>query len=314
MPVRLFCRSLPTLLACAVVGGCQPAERSDDALPSSEPARGSTPGGVVEVIARDYVFEAPPEIPSGWNAFQMRNQGAEPHFLLLSRLPAGTTFQQYGEEVGAAFDTVMRELNAGAVDRGGAGEMLGRLLPEWFSSVEPRGGVGLVAPGRTGRTVVELEPGTYVMECYVKTPDGTFHSSLGMARPIVVTANSNGVSRPEADVEVRLGRDAIVGPAELSAGEHTVAVHYDAQPEAGLGNDVHLARLGEAKVDEVAAWMDWMSVSGLRSPPPAEFLGGAQELPAGRTSYFVVDAPAGRYAWISEGPGKEGMVREVTVR
>jgi hypothetical protein len=112
------------------------------------------------------------------------------------------------------------------------------------------------------------------MECYVKTADGTFHSSLGMQRPITVTEADSGGSPPEADIEITLSNFVISVEGEATPGEHTVAVHFEEHPEFGLGNDVHLVRLHDGmSLDEVVPWMDWMNLGGLRAPSPAIFLG-----------------------------------------
>ncbi len=42
-------------------------------------------------------------------------------------------------------------------------------LPSWFSEIIFSGGVGLVSPGETAQTTIYVDPGTYVVECYVKT-------------------------------------------------------------------------------------------------------------------------------------------------
>ncbi len=176
------------------------------------------------------------------------------------------------------------------------------------------GGTGLTAPGRTARTTANLEPGLYVMECYVKTPDGTFHTSLGMQRQITVTDTDSGGSAPEADVNISLSNFQILVEGEVTPGEHTVAVHFQAHPEFGLGNDIHLVRLDdEVSLDDVILWMDWMNIGGLRSPAPASFLGGTQEMPIGHTAYFTVDLEPGRYAWIAESTAAQGMVKQFTV-
>ena len=56
-----------------------------------------------------------------------------------------------------------------------------------------------------------------------------------------------------------------------------------------------------------------MNINGLRSPAPAEFLGGTQEMPAGNTSYFYIELTPGRYAWISEINADKGMVKEFRI-
>ncbi len=94
----------------------------------SRAARSTSDANVVEVVTADYAFRAPSEIPSGWITFRMKNEGREHHFLLLSRLPDGKTFEDYQEEVATPFDTVWHALKTGTVDKTEAGQMLGGLL------------------------------------------------------------------------------------------------------------------------------------------------------------------------------------------
>lgn len=269
---------------------------------------------VVEVTARDFAFEASAQIPSGWTTFRFVNAGREHHFFLLTRLPDGKTLDDYRREVGSAFDTVWEGLKDGSMDKAQAGMALGTMLPAWFSSVEPMGGVGLIAPNGIGETTANLKPGNYVMECYVKTADGTFHTALGMMTSLVVTEELGGGSAPEADVDISVSNAGISTEGALTTGEHTVAVHFVEHPEVGLGNDVHLVRLDDTTdIGEVGRWMDWMEVDGFRSPAPAQFLGGTQEMPVGYTAYFTVTLEPGRYAWIVEAPAESARWSEFTI-
>ena len=296
------------IIGAASLMACQPADRAQ------ETDRAASEAHVVDVTARDYAFDVAAEIPSGWTTFRMKNEGNEHHFFLLSRLPEGKMFEDYVEEVAVAFETAWDSLRTGEMDKTEAGQLLGHLLPAWYASVKAMGGVGLVAAGAVAQTSLNLDPGTYVMECYVKTRDGTFHISLGMARPFTVTHEPSGASAPEADIDIALSNYEITIEGETTAGEHTVAVRFQEHPEVGLGNDVHLARLGdEVEVGEVALWMDWMELSGLLAPAPAEFLGGAQEMPIGHTAYFTVNLEPGRYVWITEASADKGMFKEFTV-
>ncbi len=295
---RGFSPTFGIVLAAVTLAACQPSDAH-----------------VVRVTASDYAFQVPDSIPSGWSTFRMENQGEEHHFLLLNRLPDGKTFQDYHRDVAAPFDSVWHVLKTGAADKAEAGALLGRLLPDWYASVRPMGGPGLVAPGGVAWATMELDPGTYVIECYVKAKDGTFHTSLGMLQQITVTNESSGASPPEADIEVTLSNYEIAIEGELTQGEHTVAVHFAEHPVVGLGNDVHVVRLeAGTDLDEVVSWMDWMNVDGLRAPAPARFVGGTQEMPVGYTAYFTIELLPGRYAWISEAPAALGMVKEFTVR
>jgi len=302
------------VLAAAIHAGCQPADRGQSGDAGSDvAAESSYDAHVVEVIARDYAFEAPDEIPSGWTTFRLRNEGKEVHFLLLQRLPEGKTLEEYKAEVAMPFDSVWHELQRG-LGKADAGAMLGQLLPEWFGSVIQLGGPGFVSAGGVAQASVNLEPGDYVMECYVKNSDGIFHGMLGMVRALTVTGEASGASEPQADVEITLSNYEMAVEGAATAGEQTVAVHFKEHPEFGLGNDVHLVRLDEGTdMEEVVSWMDWMNVDGLTAPAPAGFVGGAHEMPVGHTGYFTVDLTPGRYAWIAESTAALGMVREFTV-
>ena len=301
MPCALFAAAL---LACQ---GTEPEVVGDDAELAPVSAEGP-----VEVVARDYAFTAPDTLPAGWTTFRLVNEGSEPHFFLLNRLPDGKTIEDYGAEVGAPFDSVWNALASGAVDEAEAGAMLGRLLPAWYGDVEQMGGVGLLAPGRSARATTHLEPGTYVMECYVKTADGTFHSTLGMVMPIVVSTDVSGREAPTPDLSITLTNAELVVEGQPTAGEQTVAVHFEEHPEVGLGNDVHLVRLDDSGVEKIVPWMDWMNLGGLRAPAPAPVRGGTQEMPVGETAYFRADLEPGRYAWISE-TSAERLVREFSI-
>jgi hypothetical protein len=296
-----------TILVFAMTAACQPGDQAREAPVGPAPH-------VVDVTALDYAFQAPDTLPSGWTTFRLKNAGAEHHFMLLNRLPEDKTMEDYGREVGTPFNVVWDSLRTGAMDKAEAGQLLGQLLPAWYAAVEQMGGPGLVAGGETGETTVNLEPGTYLMECYVKTADGVFHGNLGMVRQLVVTEGPSAGSAPAGDIEITLSNSGIVAEGDATPGAHTVEVRFLEHPAIGLGNDVHLVRLEEGTaMDLVIRWMDWMEVDGLRAPAPARFLGGAQEMPVGHTSYFTVDLEPGRYAWISEPGAITGMVSEFTV-
>jgi hypothetical protein len=162
MTARRHYLAVGTVLAATSLVACQPADNGQPAEAGSEAATETSPGAhVVEVIARDYAFDAPAEIPSGWTTFRLKNEGKEHHFLLLQHLPEGKTLEEYMEEVALPFDSVWHELKRG-LGKAEAGALLGQLLPEWFASVKQMGGPGLVAPGGVAQTSVKLEPGTYV--------------------------------------------------------------------------------------------------------------------------------------------------------
>lgn len=280
-------------------------ETTAEAAPDAPP--------VVEVRTTDYAFHAPSELRSGWTTFRMTNEGREPHFLIFWRLPEGRTFDEYAETVVGPFVTQLGRYKAGELTREQLYEEIGGALPEWLDlGAIGRGGPGFLSPGRTAETTVELEPGTYVMECYMVNTEGKIHNDLGMLRPLTVTTESTAAAPPEADAELTLANYEIRTEGELRPGENTVRVAVEERPEGLLGHDVHLARLEDGTdMAKVAEWMDW--VDGLTPPSPVEFLGGAEQVAPGEASYLTVDLEPGRYAWISEGYAGQGMIEEFVV-
>jgi len=309
------------MIAFTALAACQQDDSDESANAAADPAAESaadTPAAmktshIVEVIARDFSFEAPEQIPSGWTTFRFKNEGAQEHFMALTRMPEGLTVDDYlTDMVHGAFGGAMGPYYAGEVELGTALENLVAMIPEWYAEVTPSGGAGLASGGIVSETSVELEPGYYVMECYVKAPDGRFHVDMGMIRGLIVTDDASGASAPDADIDVSLANYVIDAPDTLPAGKHTVKVRYLENPDGFFMHDVHLARMTDGvSIDDVIPWMSW--IDGMVSPAPVEFLGGADQMPAGSTAYFDVDLEPGSYAWISEGYAAQGAVKEFVV-
>jgi uncharacterized cupredoxin-like copper-binding protein len=311
-------RHLPFLgiLLAASLAACQTADRAEVEEAASEAAaEPSSEVHVVEVTARDYALDAPEEIPSGWTTFRLTNVGQEEHFLYIYRLPENKTYQQLKEEALGPFYRVWEQYASGEIDRAEAEAGLGSEIPGWFfTKLEPSGGPALTEPGETSQATVRLEPGTYVMECYVKTPEGEWHTELGMQRELTVTADSTGASPPETDAELTLSNYQITTSGDLTAGTRTVAVRVEENPEGFMMHDVNLFRLeGGVEVQEIVEWMDWMDLEEFRAPAPGYSLGGVEHMLAGRTGYLTVELEPGDYVWVSEVYAVRGMVKEFTI-
>ena len=322
--------TLSTLIALTAAG-CEDATPTRTGQPEAEVSAARIgPGapGLVEITARGMTLDGPEEIPSGWTTFRFHNESGMIHFAALQKLPEGVGIDDQQAEVAPVFQEGMDLLNEGQVDEALAA--FGQ-LPAWFFDVVFLGGPGLTAAGVTGETTVHLEPGTYLLECYVKT-NGVFHSfdadpeTYGMVMEITVTDEDSGAEapRPTLDVAISSGGDLYSGGIEvdgaLRPGRHTVAVHFEDQAvhEHFLGHDVHLAQLGpDVDLDALATWMNWTGPTGLQTPAPAgvKFLGGVHEMPAGETGYLDVLLTRGCYAWIAEvpDPAGKGMLQTFSV-
>lgn len=273
---------------------------------------------LVEVVATGLHFDAPDFIPAGWTTFRFRNETGGTHFVILEKMPffdgEQKTVEDSQAEVVPVFQNFM-DLFAGVPLSFPAA---GLALPAWYSGVVFTGGPGLIAPRGTAETTVFLEPGTYVMECYVKT-NGVFHSVDGMIDQIVVTDEPSRAREPRSTLRATVSTTGgIEVEGELRPGRHTIAVHFTDQAAYAhfLGHDVHLARIeNDTDLDALATWMNWAVPGELETPAPAAFLGGVQDMPAGSTAYFEVLLRPGRYAFIAEvpGPAAEGMLQIVSV-
>lgn len=290
--------------------GCAADPGADATADAGETVEGVAPATtVVEIVARGLTFEAPDSIPSGWTTFRFRNESGMTHFALFDLMPAGYGVDAHQTLIAPVFQKGMDLLNAGKPDEAMAafGE-----LPEWFGQVGFVGGPGFLGPGETGETTLYVEPGTYVIECYVKT-NGIFHSyspdpskGYAMVHELTVTSDESGAEPPEADIRITISSESgIEVEGDPTPGDHVVAVRFADQVahENWVGHDVHLARLApDTDLATLATWMNSMEPTGLETPAPVVFLGGTNEMPAGSTAYFTISLEPGRYAWVAEVP------------
>lgn len=268
---------------------------------------------VVEVVAKDFKFEVADTIPSGWSTFRFTNAGHTVHFFLLNLLPDSISYQAYLDEVTDPFQVVFDSIKAGKSKEEAVG-MLIELIPSWyFTDVKQMGGSGILSEGKSIEVTVNLAPGTYAMECYIKE-QGVFHTSLGMINPVVVSEEKSDTTPPLTNMKITLSNFKIETEGALQKGKNTFSVFFKEHPEIGLGNDVHIIRLDQdTDLEKIIAWLDWMNIEGLQSPAPVEFYGGIQEMPVGMTGYFTAYLEPGDYAWIAESSAAKGMVKRFTV-
>lgn len=135
--------------------------RPDEAAPAA-------PEPTVTLTMMDYAFRVDRPFAAGRHVVRVVNDGAEPHEVGLLRLPDGTT----AEEVQAALADYMKM--TAAVKEGATAE------PAELPPIETVGGVAALAHGMEAYFEVDLEPGAYVLLCFVTAPDGRPHVAHGM--------------------------------------------------------------------------------------------------------------------------------------
>jgi hypothetical protein len=284
--------------------------------PPAEP-----PAQVVEIRAVGKTFQGPTEIPAGWTTFRFVNASSMIHFAMIDVPPEGITTQLMSDTVMEYFQEAMDGMNAG--DEEAVNAAFAK-FPEWIGELGRSGGPGMLSPGRTGQATIYLEPGHYMLECYVKS-DGVFHTTspgpgqLGMLLDLTVTGEMAEAPEPEANATLAIRNSGfeLVG-GELRAGTNTIRVDFVEQQAfpSFVGNDVHLMRVDDgASIAQADAWMDWRNKDGLEDPSPVAFLGGINDLPAGSHGYFTVELEPGDYAFIAEipSPAESGFVLPFTV-
>lgn len=260
---------------------------------------------VIEIVTEVMDFQSVDTIPSGWNTFNYINKSNETHFFLLDKYPAGKTLEDAEKEVIPPFQNGMDLINEGN-DEEGFAEF--NKLPAWFFEVVFSGGSGLVSPKNSSLTTIKLEPGYYIMECYVKMANGTFHNAMGMAKALIVTEEDSGHLPPEASVEMTISStEGIIINVPIASGLQTFSIYFKDQitHENFVGHDLNLVKFSDdANLEALESWMNWADPKGLITPAPdgVTFLGGVNDLPEGTTGYFEVNLEPGNYAWISEVP------------
>lgn len=273
---------------------------------------------IIEITTRSMEFQTVDTISSGWNTFKYNNLSNETHFFLLDKYPDSVSIENTRREVLPVFDRGMDLINQGKPEEGFAAF---NDLPAWFFKVVFMGGSGLIAPQHSSLTTLYLTPGNYLIECYVKMPNGKFHGSMGMIKPLVVTEAQSGLMPPEATVSLSISStEGINYEGTITKGPQIFSVDFKDQitHENFVGHDVNLVKLGDnADLKALEAWMNWADPKGLITPVPQgiTFLGGVNDCPAGSLGFFEVNLEPGNYAFISEVPGTmaKGMLKTFTV-
>jgi len=260
---------------------------------------------VIEIITKNMEFQIVDKIPSGWNTFRYTNKSTQVHFFLIDKYPEGKTIEDAEKIVAPIFQEGMDLINQGKAEEGYAA--FGK-LPEWFGEVVFMGGSGMVSPGQTCETIIKLDPGYYILECYVKMANGQFHSNMGMVKELVVTEEKSDVSPPAANIKINISSaKGMVYTDQILKGTNTFSVYYEDQivHENFVGHDVNLVKLDDnADIEALEKWVNWADPKGLITPSPEgiTFLGGVNDMPAGSTGYFTPTLEPGNYALISEVP------------
>jgi plastocyanin len=249
---------------------------------------------VVTVHAREYAFVAPARIAAGTTTFRLVNDGKEAHQVSILKLAPGKTPADF---LAAAKANQPMPWAIGA------------------------GGPNAAEPGRTIEATVTLEPGSYVLVCWVPSRGPPVpHLAKGMIHPLTVIAAEAPATAaayaPDAapDVRVELADYTFKFSKPLTAGTHTIQVVNTGPQE----HEAVFEKLAPGKtMHDVDAWFE----RGMQGPAPMTGYPGMAALGKGRTGTFTTTLTPGRYVVVCYVPdakdGKphemHGMVQELTV-
>ena len=273
---------------------------------------------IINILTEGMDFQMSDTISSGWNTFKYKNASTQTHFFLIDKYPESITLDSVKARVLPPFDKGMKLINEGKPEAGFA--EFGA-LPAWFMEMKNLGGSGLISPGLVAETTLNLEPGYYISESYVKMSNGVWHTSMGMAKELIVSKTNSGNMEPNANFEISISStEGITFKDSISKGKHRFSVFYKDQiaHENFIGHDINLAKVDDnADLDEINSWMDWSNPKGLIEPAPKgiTFLGGVNNMTEGQKGFFSVNLTPGRYILISEvpNPASKNMLKTFIV-
>ncbi|MEO2266082.1 hypothetical protein V1358_01880 [Pseudoalteromonas sp. YIC-656] len=262
---------------------------------------------LVNVSTDEYRINAPSTLYTGWTTFEFANTGSQAHFVAMYRLVDGKTIDDQLKYVAPVFDPLMQGLRDGSLTKADIGPFFENNVPEWGLQMTWVGGAAMLSPGHSVQATFNIDKaGTYLLECYVKSPDGKWHTLMGMLHQINVIEKTEASAKARMiavtqDHVLTISDAGIEGPKTLSAGTHTFKVNINSQPAGFMPYDINLAKVDkDTDLQALYYWMDWTNVGGLRAPAPVTFLGGLEHMSAGKHGYITVNLAKGEYLWISE--------------
>jgi hypothetical protein len=265
-----------TTLAVLVIVSCtvkeSPSNAATDTAGASATATAAAAptANVVHVVARDFSFETPAQIPAGLTTLHLMNEGKEIHQAQIIRLTDGKTFDD--------FTAAMKAMKPGAPP------------PSW---IVPVGGPNAAAPGTSSAATSTLEPGSYALVCFIPSADGVPHAMKGMTRGLVVTASTAAPApEPTSTTSLTLADYKFTFSTPLKSGENVIRVENAAdQP-----HEVVLFKLAPGKT--MKDFQAWLPVSDKNPVPPAMPAGGVVALAKGQHAFFTASLDAGDYVLV----------------
>ena len=241
---------------------------------------GSSSAGSLTVKASEYKFDVSGSAAAGFTKVTFENDGKEPHILVAVKLQPGKTvadalplLEQQVEPDPAALAAVF----------------------DGDPNTAFYGTPGLLAPGGSQTTIADLPAGNYAFVCFLNSPDGQPHFSLGMAKDFTV-ADSGGTSNPpQTDGTITITADKITAPDGVKSGT------YEVKNTGSDTSNFNMVGPTDKQLSDFDAAVNgyFASIGTGETQPfsiPAPLVGGfSDSIPVGKSGYVVLDLDKGRY-------------------
>ena len=235
--------------------------------------------------------------PSGLTSVHIVNKGADLHHVQILRLTDGKTAEDFSAAAKAAPFNPFGPAPT----------------PSW---IHYSGGPNGVIPGESAAAVMNLEPGNYVLTCFIPDSKGVAHVALGMVRALKVTGIADSkVPEPMASINITAMDFNFAIDKPITAGTQTIRfTNAGTQP-----HEVLVVQLPPDKtIKDFAAAFE----PGHSGPPPGKPIGGLVGIDKGGHAFFTAKFEPGRYGLICffmDGTKKAphfalGMTNEFTVK
>jgi len=218
----------------------------------------------LSIVGKEYAYTTASSVEGGFVKVTLDNQGKEEHQAQLLRINDGVTPQQ---------------LQEAQTDQTGE-KLLG------LTTV--KGGVNGIAPGTKQSAVSKLDPGQYLMLCFIRSADGVAHAAKGMVAPFTVTKPTLA-AEPKYGYEVE-AKDFQFTVPTLKAGEQTIEFKNN-------GPSPHEMTLYQVAAGKTAADVQKFltSTTPPTGPPPFVGYGGGSAIAPGTSTFPTIDFKPGTY-------------------
>jgi len=243
--------------------GSEPQQR----VPSPAPTADFT------IVAGDYYLKVPRTIPSGWRTVRFHNEGRDFHHAIFLKVAS----PQAAQTALTALDGWREDLDQPVPAALSMGGVEGSFTPA------PDGD----RPGEDTYSVVDLQPGWYLVICMIPT-DHRLHVNRGMHALLRVVTARNSERAPAPDATLRAAEYAYtLTPRSLAPGWRLVEV-------LNTGMAEHVAEVVRLKTGHGVA--EIFAAQGSPSADPVESTsGGSTRLGPGAHAFMWLHLTPGTY-------------------